>query len=56
VVDAKKLDEGAVAAPVLNHSSDITPVAATSPQTQGLATGQPAQHNPLVAGKLAYGL
>lgn len=54
-VDTKKLDEGAsAAAPVLNHSSDITPVAATPPQTQGLAAVQQTQHNPLVAGKLLY--
>lgn len=53
-VDTKKMDEGAAAAPVLNHSADITPVAATPPQTQGLGTGQPTQHNPLVAGELAH--
>lgn len=50
-VDTKKLDEGASAAPVLNHSADIIPVTATPPQTQVLTTGQPAQHNPLVTGE-----
>lgn len=49
-LDTKKLDEGA-AAPILNHSADIIPVATTPLQTQVLATGQPAQHNPLVTGE-----
>jgi hypothetical protein len=54
--ESKKLDEGSAAAPVLNHSADVAPAAATPPQTQGLATGQPTQNNPLVAGELAHGL
>jgi hypothetical protein len=54
--ESKKVDEGAAAAPVLNHSADVAQAAATPPQTQGLAAGQQTQNNPLVSGELAYGL
>jgi hypothetical protein len=53
-VDTKKLDEGAAATPVLNHSADIIPVAATPLQIQASGGGQQAQHNPLVTGEYAY--
>jgi hypothetical protein len=49
--ESKKLDEGAAATPVLNHSADV----AQADATQGLAAGQLTQNNPLVAGKLAFG-
>ncbi|XP_069702520.1 uncharacterized protein [Periplaneta americana] len=49
-VDTKKLEEGAVATAVMNHSAEIATVAATPPQPQGLQTGQATQHNPVVSG------